>query len=684
MFNDKLTKHKRLKSEDVLRYSGKDYVVDEKAFNILNSIFDWDYDVDQWQEFLSAYEFLYDKKREYLILIIRNVRLRVRKYFYLPPIYILFELKNGKCFNVEPQKLRYFQKLQFHSLGIDASDEEAYELMENPYQIAYHPHIDSKGYACLGHWGENLNTAKDEGPYAYVETLRGYLNDYNGRSTFFRVDPYSFDRKTNRNTGTFFPCTQDTLIYVGYPKYAKTADELLMKEISKDWMIDMCQKQELNFAVWNKIWFYLISEPIEEERTYNDYIRFVISVLMDENIECPFTDPLEYPRYRADGDDEEEYAEFTKRKEEWEDYKEFFKTYDTNTLTIHIYKYLYTLFGYELSIGELNCYLGAMYNYEINFEYDKDKYEKISALKRTGFSLFKLLSPSNNNNINKFISLITLIKTKSYTLYRDQFINWGLAMNKRNPNNKLRELYAYLNKSMEINYSRFNEEKLLHGSIEIGDESVFIDDLRFRWTHEFKLFFFYKRMVKRIMHEVSRSCENDSGFYTDKEADLFRENVLNNIDWNKKLKKIKLSKKKMFAKAMNDVFKNQGLAITSSINKVALHDIIIKMAEKEENKEYYDDIDYYYNALLNGEGADTDILAAGCRIVFNKCFPQFPTELINIKEFFYQVDKKILTYGYRQQLDSLNKKVKELNNVLKSSISDIQQSELFPEEISIN
>ena len=255
--NQKEKPHKLLSCTDILKYTiwdkdtREDEVTERSVIDIMNLIFVSNYNKKEMAEFLDEYEFLYDEKRQYVLLIIRGVRLRVRKYYYLPPVYVAFNLKNESAFAIQPQKLRYFQKLEFYGITMEKDITDAYNLSKNPFQVAYHPHIDSSGHACLGDWGANLNTARDGSPYAYVETLRGYLNDYNGRSTFFRINPYIFDRRDNPNKNIQFPYNQSNIIRQ-HTTNALVTDELLRKHISKDWFIDMCEENQLNYSLYSK------------------------------------------------------------------------------------------------------------------------------------------------------------------------------------------------------------------------------------------------------------------------------------------------------------------------------------------------------------------------------------------------------------------------------------------------
>ena len=93
MFSNNEIQFDRLRPGHILKYTEQgnpdvqEYLVDDLIplmFYGLNNVPD-DFNLE---EFLMEYEFIYDESRQLILAIFRNGRIRVRKYFYLTPVYV--------------------------------------------------------------------------------------------------------------------------------------------------------------------------------------------------------------------------------------------------------------------------------------------------------------------------------------------------------------------------------------------------------------------------------------------------------------------------------------------------------------------------------------------------------------------------------------------------------------------
>ena len=687
MLQFKEIKHKRLCFDDQINWtfarlnSKKRRGVSHPLYVVLNMIFDISEDNEFWQKFLDEYEFIYDKKREYLMLIVRNVRIRVRKYFYMPPIYVVFELKNNKAISIEQQKLRYLQKLQFYSVALSESEERAYYLNENPYQIAYHPHIDGRAYACLGSWGENLVYAKENGPHAYMETLRGFLNDYNGRSPFFRIDPYAFDRKQNDHVQ--FPFRSGTLIQHGLPTYANKTDYFLRKYLGDDWLLKMCETMELNYELWNSLWFYFLAQPIDDP--FENYAQIVINTLKECDIECPYNEPHLFPYSEA----ELTQDEFDEKRKLYHDFMEWFKLYDSNNIQTMIYAYIYKLLKVELSFGDLEVYSKSLANYKINYEHNEDKYKEIYEAERTiGYTYVQALTLSEDPDETyygnmKLIHLLNIVVSRNLTSVKTNYYNWIIAMSRKLPRVLWNAEYLKLRNSQHTDYTRLRDEEIYNDNISLefeSGENIYIGGETYHWGSKFPLLSMYKRILYVIQQEYRRKGRGEGTLIEYKDVKTFQDNIFKNINWEKKYKKAELKKKDLFKKAVKGLFK---YGIGFKDRELRLLEEMIKEYINNDQYTDIDDVDWLMNAMQQGkirEEANLNVL----KDIIYTLFPHLPKTINEVPEIIYQIDKRVLVSAYRYKIDSYNNLIKEYSNVLKNTVPSVQQGELFPEEISFN
>ena len=691
MFSGKTTTINRLKADDDITYLIHNSELTLKAWEVLARIFNHkdsdEWCVDQWQNFLNDNEFLYDELRGCLMFIVRNARIRVRKYFYMPPIYVAFPINNETGFNIEPQKLRYFQKLEAHSIALNDEEEKAYELNKYPWMVAYHPHVDTKGHACYGHWGDNLQTAKTMGPYAYVETIRGYLNDYNGRSTFFRIDPYSFDRQTTANTR--FPNCREYLQYGNGLKISQI-DEVLTNMVNNNWLIELCEQNELNYQVYWELWTILCAAGDE---TDGNWYAQVIRVLKHNNISCP-DDVILHPMHHRRVDRSTE--EWERIMNQYNEFVEYMKPYDIKTITDYIFKYLYSKLGYELSSGEMSIFLKAYAtSYDFNYEVHKDEFLKTCVtMRRSNLEFGRILN--NFGYQQDYLSielklLILLINNNDYS----------------NIINKSRKWLSLLSLTSdkivwEESYSKFNDYINHHHSYEeLMMNKLILNRPRVSWERDTILVGNYEYTISSLnpledsYYKMLKSISNAFGTRISRDGDSlltyevtkdYIKNINKNIDWAKKLKEAKVSKKEMFRESFLYTIKHYGIPLPPSgrdFIRDAFEQKGISYSYSNDDRGY-DWIDFMMHTPNELEYNVSDESILEFIDSFYKVFPEFPTKVSEVKNFISMLDRITLNSAYNYALKEHNKIQKELRNVLKNTFQSVHQGELFPKEIPVN
>ena len=704
MFSGKTSTINRLKADDDIVYTINEGELTLKAWEVLARIFNHkdsdEWCVDEWQNFLNDNEFIYDELRQCVMFIVRNARIRVRKYFYMPPIYVAFPIHNEIGFNIQNQKLRYFQKIEAYSIALNEEEEKAYELNKYPWMVAYHPHIDGKGHACYGHWGENLETAKTMGPYAYVETIRGYLNDYNGRSTFFRIDPYSFDRndelgrhlRNRQYTSVPFPVQTD---YIRFGDGLKTSqmDEILTNMVNKEWLLELCEQNELNYQLYWELWTILCSSGNENDGNWD---QEVFKVLRHNNISFDYEEVVLHPMHYRTSDVSEE--QWKSQMDKYEEYQAFMKPYQVATISTYIFEYLYSKLGHKFSKGELNVFLKA-YAVTYDFNYEVHKKEFLSTcvtIRRNNLEFGRLLN--NFGFENSYLSvefklLVLLINNNDYSNLIHKTRKWlnllSLTSDKIIWEQSYRDFNEYLNHTYSYDELRAKKLILERPYVTFERESIMVGNYEYMLSSKNPLEASYYKILRGIANALSNKIarEGDS-LLTYQIVSNYLKNINNDINWAEEFKEAKTSDKDMFKNSFLSMIKHYGVSIPPSGR-----DFIRDTFEKKEIDFSYDDEDDrgydWFDFMMHTpreleyhDVSDESILEFIDS--FYKAFPEFPTKVSEVKDFINMLDKITLKTAYDYALNEHNKLKKELTYVLKNTFQSVYQGELFSEEVPIN
>jgi hypothetical protein len=234
---------------------------------------------------------------------------------------------------LEPQHLRYLQKLDFYTNLRNEEPEDAYKFeSEVRFMPAYHSHIDAMGCACYGRWATNIGDAVANGAYQTIESIQAFLNDYNGRSPFYRIDPYSFDGSNTAMYQFAKLHNWDTNKYIVLNKFFEYT-------VGKDWMVDFCQHANRNYELVCQIWFFLESTDNDSFEDSVDKDVALFELVKNYLDDCPY----DHYVYYMSGSDSTQY-------EEWFEFDRWFKELTAVGFTRDITSWVNHLLGLEVAM----------------------------------------------------------------------------------------------------------------------------------------------------------------------------------------------------------------------------------------------------------------------------------------------------------------------------------------------
>lgn len=651
-----------------------------------------------FEDFLNEYEFLYDDIREQVLLIIRGARIRVRKYFYLPPIYIAFPMRSGLSLSWEPQMSRYLQKMAPHGFLLGESEEDAYKLSENPFSALYHPHIDSSASACYGNWGEILSTSS--GAYQTVEALRGFVNDYNGRSTFFNIDPYMFDRKPNPNHW-MFPHRVHSFTTPGYPSVWQHWSATLQGVYGNEWLMDMCADFNLNYQV-----FQWVSEWLTYSDSTGGSIIYYYQAF-DEYVKAGNIKDVEYYAYPGDHKDEEGNA-IIYEQEEWDEHMIKYQEYDTikqsytpANLSNHIGNWLQQKIGYDFTMGDVACIRQGLkswvtINIKDNVNY-KEEYHKYASRDPQGFRILSMLQTMGtrisstdgpNYNGSDGSALIFLLASNSNidqimeTLF--DFEDKGRASL---PSDQYMSAYRESRDASAHKYSELEERGILTANMSFERGSFYHRSSQFSFRARMPQHYLFGRMMSKVNQAfkalVTTSCHcpvtmQQTFFNTiydltpDELSTHSFEDKFSSIEVNEETRWFDMMKH-MFLKYRVDEMAGDTSWFWSTLEEMGIdeeerRDLTICFSGEiynlnESDREYYQElaVKYWY-----------------------KFFPKFPNSIQEIRDMRLVLDKEIITQAVLKFKRDIAKSKKEYEDVLKNTLPSVEQGELFSQEIPVN
>ena len=252
------------------------------------------------------------------------------------------------------------------SYQLEQDEEYSYKLTEHPYMVAYHPHIDASANACYGRWHRIIEEESYTG-FEVMEALRGFLNDYNGRSTFFNIDPYAHDKgKPGRNADTY-PYSNGRICSDRYPKYWENTKALLTAHYGDDWIERFCEQTGRHRKIIDTFDFFY-SQGSQEANNYMSWLDTLHQAVgTDEELSKEFgyymvPENLNY-------NDEEYHDAIQKRNA----YFDKVMPYHTPYIRRDITQFLMKPSGYDFTSGDLDMIIKGFMNWGFaNLSYSKE------------------------------------------------------------------------------------------------------------------------------------------------------------------------------------------------------------------------------------------------------------------------------------------------------------------------
>ena len=689
MFANNEIVHKRLEKDTELKYMEQGQDLEERVETsvtmeeFLRCAFGTD-DKFDYDAFLEQYEFIYDETREQIMLIIRDARIRIRKYFYLPPVYVAWSLKNGESLNWEPQYLRFYQKFKPYSYLIEEKFEDTYLLAENPYQVLYHPHIDASAHACYGHWHENLK--ESIGPYAVVESLRGFLCDYNGRSTFFNIDPYAFDRKPNANHN--FPYQYGAMISIGYPQAYKMWNDFAVEVLGENWLVDWCEDRNKNYIVaeFCHNWFLFVdNQDMNPHNFTNEFDKWIT-----ENKIEGFT-PCRFP-----GNDDRLYNE-----EEWQEKYKAYEVYNTQRneyqptgFSNDLHLWVMEKIGYDFSMGELQALQTGMNGWCIANLRQRDEYAELfgafASNEPRGFRLRNVLQTMGQRvhdqsgaRHDRMMLMLIMVKNSNLNQIMLKTLEWEYYARASMPADVYNKAYR---ESHKLVYHRYGELK----EAGFGDQFSFdagrlVDGpMQYAFSTNMPMHHF----LGRVMEKLSVTFKNMRSIrqYSSPEQQrllldvLFyqTENQLEHYDWSDKFDIIKIKDEDVWYNMMKRFFIDYIVSETGNDREFFWQFVFDNCNEDHDLMKRCFDGNIYDMTADDREHYSQEAVR-----IWYTLFPNFPNSIKEMGDLRLQMDKEIITKSLHFFLEEYSRKNKEYKDVLKNTLQSMEQGELFSETVPI-
>ena len=699
MFSNNEIQFDRLKPGDILKYTEQgqpevqEYLVDDLIplmFYGLNNVPD-DFNVEV---FLMEYEFIYDESRQLILAIFRNGRIRVRKYFYLAPVYVAFNLRNLSCLSWEPQHLRYYQKFQPMSYLRQAPEEEAYMLSENPFQVLYHPHIDANAQACYGRWAGNLEGCNDA--YQVMETLRAFLSDYNGRSTFFSVDPYAHDR-----TGSRFPYQTRNQLVAGRVDTPKRFFIQMEKFRGENWLVDFCEYTEGNYTIYSEIinWFMFTNRIPNRDLDEDDYsIKAMFNVFVDKLLhkELGIVKPIK-PDYRMDMSD----SEREKIDTDWNEYCDLTRRYFPDNVSTDICKWVQNSSQWVLSHGDVEVLNRGFQAWHLaNYFYRDDKkyiYDMVTSRQGNKYSINTIMSRYGYDDMNRpayssYFMVSLLVNKVPLDVLMETTLEWEYATKASHDGSVYTSLYRTTRKASSAQYDALEAHSMLTGQMSF-EGSLF---KAHNQTYDFKNVLPEEYYLNTLIHKLSQCMKKlRSGSpelnitHLNKYWEIVEQGdvlVMQNTNFIDLFGSSSVTEEECFVQAM------QCLMVDFYVYDIGhmqewfydkFEELDTDIQECTVSKQTL--LTYFRGGLYDINNLERRAEASAIALtMFYKMFPNFPTKVEDLEKLRFSNDRKVIHNALSYFIEETAKQVKEYRDVLTNTLPSVEQSELFPETIPVN
>ena len=705
---------KRLKADDIIEYiNSDDELIEVKAHHALYCTLNNGNNGNQdFNQIFEDYEIIYDETRQWLMIIMRNVRIKLRKYFYCAPIYVTIPINSHSMLDYfSPDGIRYYQKHEPLSWLREQPEEDAYNLGENPFQTAYHPHIDTTGTPCYGRWYQNMEDQITL--MGKLETIRAFLNDYNGRSTFYTIDPYSHDRKHNTQREDKFPYYDYGLVKDdNNNRTFKVIHNIMTHFFDDAWYVDMAKDLGLNEEMTVISFDYFLNKIIEYDSYANGYLAECCVEQQIEGFEpafYPSRDRLNSLTYDSD-EWKKENESWMKRYDKYQKWQTSVDPYCANGWSRNIFQWLHSKLGYVFNEGDLKA-LQYGWNswYKINLSHDANYNGHLNMLadnSSDGFRLWDMLrtmgfsqsGASIGSVTNGFGIIIMLIHNKDMPNILLNAIEFEKSVRDSVDTYQVNAIRKDVKRDIATDYEAVNvphffvwqdnSYNMLHADFQ--DKYIGYENGQKKQT----LMIAALNRFPRVMADMVTNRNNRADEL--KVATFFSimlnkdERLRYNTNWQEYFPIEELDEEKLFKDVMNKLLLDYLVVdfegghcrnwFYSELDKVM-----------SNNEDMTPDKIRLVHTCFNGEVYEMEpddpsrdkSIELGV-LTWYRIFPEFPTSFNQIREFKNHMDKTLIIKSLQFYIARAQQKESELKDVLKDTVSSVEQGQLFPEQIPVN
>jgi len=663
--------------------------------------------LQDFEQIFEDYEMIYDEQRMWLLVIFRNVRLKLRKYFYCAPIYTCIPINTETLSShFGADNLKYYQKMEPLSWLRAQPEEDAYLLGDYPYQSAYHPHVDASGTPCYGQWHvaiEEINTLTGK-----LETIRGFLNDYNGRSTFFTVNPYAHDVKHNPERNNLYPSFNYRLIQDNNgSEQFESVNSLMKNHFGNNWYVQMTKDLGLNYDLINLSYKYFKVDEMKADSC----IDYISRVLRDNPDMCDII-PFDYPGRCPMSHDYSEKEAHELAFNEWQDnvnkyqeYQALMSDYNHTGWNKNIFLWMYHKIGYTFNTGDFEGLMQGMATwYFINLGHDDSYRKHLDMVRNAGSNGHRFVDLANTMGVNphwkvrlrELGMLIFILKNGDMPNILLNILDFEYAKRMSNPTDSIKALYTeisnnnvhdYENLHLHRNFELNKNYKLTNFSVQPPDFNGAGHGDMFKQT-------FMNNALPKIIESMKKLYERDAEACSVEHQNLALSIILNedeairyNTDFNELFPKADIDKDAFFIKALREFFRDYIVADISHNDRARdwLWEEITTFSNGNNDIDITKSYDAFNGAVydMDDETRQEETIDAGITIWY-RMFPEFPTSINQIKSFRLFLDKQLIIKATQYFIELVQQQEKEYRNVLKNTVSDMEQGELFPEQVPVN
>ena len=699
----------RLKVDSIIEYINNEGEIEEITAKdaLYRTLNNGNNGLQDFEQIFEDYEMIYDEQRMWLLVIYRDVRLKLRKYFYCAPIYVCIPI-NSKTLETpfDGASLRYYQKMEPLSWLRAQPKEDAYLLGDYPYQQAYHPHIDASGTPCYGDWHRALEEI--ETLTGKLETIRGFLNDYNGRSTFFTVNPYAHDVKNHPERNHLYPSFNYRLVQDNNGGHGfNTLDELMSKHFGGTWYCEMAKDLGLNLELV-KVSYKYFKKDYDNADSCTEYLTNVLRAIPDLCDIVPYDYPGRCPvrpEYTTSEAHEKAYAEWSNNLEEYRKYTAFINDYTHSGWSKNVFLWMYHKLGYVFNQGDFDGLIQSFNTwYFINLNHDDSYRNHLEMMRNTGSCGHRFFDLTNSMGVNpnyriklrELGILIVLIKNSDITNVLLNVLEFEYAKRMSNPTDSIKALHIELSNKNVHDYESLH----LHRNFELNKDykltNFSLQPPDFDGARHGNMFkqAFMNNALPKIIESVKKLYETASETCSQEHQNLVLNIILNedeairyNTNFNEYFQKVDINKDDFFIKALRMFFRDYIVADISHNDKARewLWEKITTISNANDDINSHESYDAFNGAIYDMENEDKQETTIDTGIaIWYRMFPEFPTSVNQIKGFRSFLDKQLVIKATQYFIELAQQQEKEYRDVLKNTVSDMEQGELFPEQVPFN